>query len=106
MKEKDNNTDPPELLLPDYFDDRMAYEMTLKGWYPAEIRFSDGQITTFEFYDAVRLKQDIEEEFSQGTLFFAQTNIIIIPEVKIAAIKDVIEVLWRQGYFSNLKIKK
>jgi hypothetical protein len=105
MKENDNDINPPEILFPDYFDDRMAHEMTLKGWYPAKIKFMDGSISTFEFYDSVRLGQDIETEFSQGNLFFAQTNIIIVPKVTVAAIKDVISILWNQGYFSNIRNK-
>jgi hypothetical protein len=93
----------PELILPDSFSERTACEMTWKGYYPADIKLGDGSVIRLTFFDPVRLKQDVDDQFKEGDFYFAEPNLIIISEVKLETIKAAILSLWEEGFFSRLK---
>jgi hypothetical protein len=97
------NTILPELILPDNFSDRTACEMTWKGYYPVDVKLGDGSVIRLTFFDPGRLNQDICDQFKEGEFYFAEPNLIIIPEVKLETINAAILSLWEEGFFSRLK---
>ena len=55
------------------------------------------------FYDAVRLRQDLEEEAKLGTPFLAQPAMIVLTEVSLENMKIAVGRLRQEGYFARLK---
>lgn len=83
------------LTLPADFDD-YEWEVTAKGC------FSEAFLTVAEisyrlnFYDAIRLQQEIESALESGVMFF-EPNLLVIKAVDKAKIEEAVELLVRSG---------
>jgi hypothetical protein len=93
----------PQVIFPEGFDERAAFEAPLKGWLRARVESEDGCRYAVYFSDPIRLQQDLAEEVKLGRPCFAEPGLIILPEVTVEAIQDAVEFLWEQGFFAYLK---
>ena len=97
-------TELADLVLPDDYDERSAYETPLRGYLEgATVRLVDGSRYSVYFYDPVRLAQDLEEYAKLGRPFLAEPNLIVLPEVTEQAMRAAVERLAREGFFHKLK---
>lgn len=86
--------------LPSDFAD-YEWEVTAKGC------FSEARLTVAEksyrlnFYDVVRLGQEIESEFERGGLFF-EPNLVIVRSVTKAEMEGATEQLVQSGLVASL----
>jgi hypothetical protein len=91
------------VILPEGFDERAAFEANLKGWLSAQVELEDGDRYAVYFSDLIRLQQDLEENVKLGKPCFAEPGLIVLPEVTVEAVEGVVQILWNQGFFANLK---
>jgi hypothetical protein len=99
MKTRSN----PRVLWPAGFDERAVVETPLKGWLSATVELDDGCRYAVYFSDPIRLQQDLDEAIQHGKPCFAESGLIIVPEVTVQAIQDTVQFLWKQGFFASLK---
>jgi hypothetical protein len=99
------STNYPKLVLAEWFDDRVGIEMPYKGFFLAEVESEDGTRYEINFYDPVRLSQELNDYVSLGKPCFAEQNLIIVPKVTIEAINNSIQYLWEIGFFNFMKAK-
>ena len=78
-----SKTDFPRLILRDDFNERDAFEITQKGWFSASI--------------------ELEDYVKDGQPCLAEPNLIVVPEVTIAAIQESVRFLWQTGFLENIK---
>jgi hypothetical protein len=91
-------------VLPDWYDERAAFETPLKGWFDgASVRLADGACYAVIFYDPVRLAQTLEDDAREGRPFFAEPNLIVLNEVTEENMRAAVDALARQGFFQHLK---
>jgi hypothetical protein len=100
MKTRSN----PQVILPTGFDEQAAAEIPLKGWLSAQVELDDGHRYAVYFSDPIRLQQDVDEAVHEGKPCFAEPGLIIVPEVTMQAIEDAVQFLWKQGFFTHMKI--
>lgn len=98
--------DCPQVVFPDGFDERVAFEAPLKGWLSAHVVWADGRRCAVYFSDPVRLQQDLDENINLGTPFFAEPGLVVLPEVSVEAIQDAVRLLCAQGFFDHLKAER
>ena len=88
------------LALPADFDE-YEWEVTSKGY------FSDARITVADrhyrlnFYDPVRLNQEIESEFGRGAIFF-EPNLLVVQSVTRSNMERAVELLMKSGQVGSL----
>ena len=94
----------PEIQFPEGFDDRWEYEMPMKGYLNnVTVRLDSGSSFRVNFIDPVRLAQDLEVESKTGRAYFAETGLIVLPEITREAIALAVHGLWNEGFFDSLK---
>lgn len=93
----------PQILFPNGFDERIAFEAFSKGWICATVILPDGHRYVFLFVDPPRLQQDIHEQFESGASCFTEPGLVVIPEVTNTAIEKAVQFLWKHGSFAHLK---
>lgn len=93
----------PRLLLPADFDERAAFEITLKGWLSAEVETENGARFSVYFSDPERLRQDLEEAHAHGAPCLAEPGLVVLPEVTVEAAERAIQHLWQRGFFASLR---
>lgn len=82
-------------IFPEHFSDN-EWEVESKGcFFGAQIVVS-GRSYKLNFYDPVRLRQEIESEFSEGKVFF-EKNLIVIKLVTRLEMEKAAESLVRSG---------
>lgn len=80
----------PVLILPDYFDDLVAFETEEKG-YLCDVRVIFGrQEITVDFYDPVRLSQEVAADIERGRAFAVQ-NLLVIPKVTVDEMNKTVQ---------------
>ena len=90
----------PKLVGLDW-DEQTAWEIERKGWYEqAALQLDDGRLIPLSFYDPVRLRQELEADFSRGKRFFAEKNLVIVPQLTEESIVHAVEELITKGFFS------
>jgi hypothetical protein len=83
------------LDFPEGFDD-YASEVESKGWF-GEARLSfQGKRYRLNFYDPVRLGQEIEAEIRRGRLFF-EPNLLVIHSVTRSSMESAVVTLLGLG---------
>jgi hypothetical protein len=97
-------TRPPRVIFPDRYDDRAESEATARGYLNhVTVELDDGNRFELEFWDHVRLQQDLATLAESGQTVFAEPNMVILPEITTDAVKDAVQQLWRTGYFERLR---
>ncbi|HVA45094.1 MAG TPA: hypothetical protein VNH11_01800 [Pirellulales bacterium] len=86
------------------FDNRDAFNAIGAGYLGGVVvELDDGSRHPVVFYDAVRLRQDLEEEAKQGMPFLAEPGLIVLTEVSLENMKIAVSRLGQQGYFARFK---
>ncbi len=94
----------PEVVYPDGFDERWEYEMTARGYLGSvTVRTEGGLRFQVNFYDPVRLAQDLACEAESGRPYLAEPGLIVVPEVTTDAIRKAVEGLAKEGFFEALR---
>jgi hypothetical protein len=81
------------LTFPQGFDD-YASEVEAKGWFAEATLSFRGRQYRLSFYDAARLRQEIESEFQRGSIFF-EPNLVVLPAVTRQNMEKAIDTLIR-----------
>ncbi|GEM48511.1 hypothetical protein [Deinococcus cellulosilyticus] len=88
----------PVLLIPEDFTEQDWFNLSHKGWATFEVRHLE-HIYEIEFYDPVRLGQDLE---SMGNcLIFS--GLIVLKEVALPEILKALDLAEKEGLFKSLK---
>ncbi|MGH9840255.1 MAG: hypothetical protein ACREEM_15845 [Blastocatellia bacterium] len=95
--------DYPRILLPESFDERSAFEISMKGWLSAQVESEGGERYPVYFSDPVRLQQDLDDEMRRGGCCFAEPGLIVLPEVTVEAAQNAVRFLWREGFFKHIR---
>jgi hypothetical protein len=91
------------VLFPADYDAQSEYETPLRG-YLSEVEVElDGLRYRVFFIDPIRLEQELKANAGSGRCYFAEPNLIVLPEVTTESIKKAVEGLARDGYFQHLK---
>jgi hypothetical protein len=92
----------PQLTFKEKFDERLAFEVSQKGWCGiAAVELPEGGKVDVFFYSPTRLAQDLEADSKAGHPFVAEPGLIVVPDVTLAHMEAAIEQLYRQGYFEH-----
>lgn len=90
--------------FPEGYDERREYETPSRGYLSHVIvQLEDGARYQLFFIDPVRLQQELADDVRSGHEFFAEPNMIVLPEVTTGTIHKAVEGLLREKYFGNLK---
>jgi hypothetical protein len=93
----------PRLVLPEEYDDLDWSQITEKGWFEAEVELENSGKYKLNYYDPIRLKQDIDYYLSKGERYFDLPNLVVLPEITLNTIKESIRSLWEKGSFELFK---
>jgi hypothetical protein len=94
--------DYPKLHLPDWLDERSAFETQYKGYLShAEVELENGKRHRVFFIDPTRLQRNLDEEVKLGRPYFAEAGMIVLPVVTVEKAKEVIKSLWEIGFFEQ-----
>jgi len=88
------------LVFPEGFDD-YAWEVQAKGWFADAMLLSLGRQYRINFYDPVRLGQEIESEHKRGGVFFEQ-NLVVVQSVTRPNMEKAMNFLMESGQASSL----
>lgn len=84
-----------DLTLPEDFDE-YEWEVTAKGCFSEAFLMVSGTSYRLNFYDPIRLQQEIEDALESGVMFY-EPNLLVIKAVVKAKINDAVELLVRSG---------
>ncbi len=87
------------LIFPDGFDD-YAWELEAKGCFSEARLFLSGKYYRLNFYDPVRLGQEIESELARGVFFF-ESNLVVLEVVTRPNMEKAVEELVKSN---NIKL--
>lgn len=97
-------TVPYTIQLPEDYDAQSKYETPFRGYLSGVVvQLEDGSRYPLFFMDPVRLKQDLDASAKLGRSYLAEVNLIVLPEVTTASVKQAVQGLWQDGYFQHLK---
>ncbi|SFX46658.1 hypothetical protein SAMN03097694_2324 [Janthinobacterium lividum] len=88
------------LVFPDDFDD-YEWEVTAKGCFSEVFLTVTGICYRLSFYDATRLRQEIDSALDSGQMFF-EPNVLVIKKVDKEQMEKAAELLVRSGQVSLL----
>lgn len=77
------------------------WEVTARGCFSGAKMTVSGKEYRLNFYDAVRLGQEIESELQNGEMFF-EPNLVVIRSVTRVEMERAIEQLVRSGLVASL----
>lgn len=88
------------LSLPADFAD-YEWEVKAKGWFSEAWLIASGQRYRLNFYDVVRLSQEIESELDRTGVFF-EPNLVIVKTVTRSDMERAAELLTQSGQVASL----
>jgi hypothetical protein len=92
----------PKLMFKEKFDERLAFEVSRKGWCGiAMVELPEGGRVDVFFYSPERLAHDLEMDTKAGHPYVAEPGLIVVPEVTLAYMQVAVEQLHEQGYFEH-----
>ena len=98
-----DSTEFPKLHFREPLDEKLAWEISSKGWYSGLIvEIETGLRFSVFLYDAVRLAQDLQTEMGLGRPFIAEPGMIVIPEITEENIRAAVRQLHQEGWFNHL----
>jgi hypothetical protein len=93
----------PRLIFEHGFNDQDAYEAEGRGYLShVTVDLGAGRQYPVVFYDAVRLRQDIDEEAKVGTPYVAAPGMIVLAKVTVENMQRAVADLSRGDFFSRL----
>ncbi len=97
-----SNMTYPILHFREPFDDYVAWEVKLKGWYNGvTVEMENGSKYDVFFYDPTRLAQDLESETERS--YVAEVAMIVIPEITEANMRAAIQRLYEERWFDGFQ---
>jgi len=91
------------ILFPSDYDAQSEFETPLRG-YLSELEVElEGLRYRLFFVDPARLEQELKSNVVSGRPYFAEPNLIVLPEVTTEAIKTAVAGLAKDGFFQQLK---
>ncbi len=93
----------PRVIFYDGFGELDALDIRDKGWATAHVELENGTRYTLNFYDPVRLGQELEDDLKLGRPCLVELNLMVVPEVTVEAIQRSAQFLWQIGFFDDLK---
>ena len=87
-------------VLPDDFDD-YEWEVKAKGCFSETRLIISGKNYRLNFYDPVRLGQEIVREIETGSVFF-EPNVVVIKSVTRSDMQQAVETLLQSGQLTGL----
>ena len=98
-----DSTSFPKLHFREPLDDKLAWEISSKGWYSGLIvELENGLRFSVFLYDVARLSQDLQSEIGLGRPFIAEPGMIVIPEITEENIRTAVQRLHQEGWFNHL----
>ena len=89
--------------FPADYDAQSEFETPLRG-YLSEVEVEvEGLRYRLFFIDPVRLGKELKSNVESGRAYFAEANLVVLPEVSTEAIKKAVDGLARDGFFQHLK---
>ena len=83
------------LTLPEDFED-YASEVQSKGWFSGATLLFAGKLYRLNFYDPVRLAQDVESELEGQDTFF-EPNVVVVRSVTRENMRNAVGALIDRG---------
>ncbi|MBJ9704484.1 hypothetical protein [Acinetobacter calcoaceticus] len=80
-----------------------VWKIELKGCFEVDIQVFD-KLYTFNFYDPIRLKQNIEDDLRSDQYFFCE-NLVVLPKVNLRNIEKFIEDIIDTPYLLSFSTK-
>ncbi|MES2822757.1 MAG: hypothetical protein V4732_04075 [Pseudomonadota bacterium] len=90
-----------KLVLPDDFDD-YEWEVKSKGWFNGVAVIFQNKKYILNFYDPIRLSQEIGDELSDSDVFF-EDNLIVVHSVDRSQIEKAVDFLAKAERLTRLK---
>ena len=91
------------IVFPADYDAQSEFETPLRGYLSDVDVELEGLRYRLFFIDPVRLGQELKSNIDSGTSYFAEPNLIVLPEVTTEAIKEAVEGMARNGFLQHLK---
>lgn len=88
------------LHFPEDFD-TYEWEVEAKGWFSEARLNAFGKEYQLNFYDPVRLAQEIASEHERGAVFY-EPNLVVVKEVTRAAMEEAVDRLVSSGRVRSL----
>jgi hypothetical protein len=90
--------------FPEDYDAQSEYETPSRGYLSeVVVELEDHSRYKLFFIDPVRLQQDLAGEIELGQPYFAEPNLIVLPQVTTASVRQAVEGLVREKFFQHLK---
>lgn len=91
------------IAFPADYDAQSEFETPMRG-YLSEVEVeTDGSRYQLFFVDPVRLTQELKSNVDSGRPYFAEPNLIVLPEVTTEAIRKAVTGLAADGFFQQLR---
>ncbi len=94
---------PRVIIFDEDFDELRAFEMEQKGWATVHVELENGNRYRLNFYEPVRLGQELDDGIELGKPCFVELNLIVVPRVTVETIQQSVQYLLRIGFFDDLK---
>jgi hypothetical protein len=92
----------PRLIFEYSFDERTQEEARARGYLShVQVQLDNGNIYSIVFYDAVRLKQDLEEEVKLGLAFIAEPGMIVLEDITFECMQAAVDRLDQEKFFES-----
>lgn len=92
----------PRLIFKEEFDERLAFEVSQKGWCGiAMVELPEGGKVDVFFYSPEGLAYDLQTDSKAGHPYIAEPGLIVVPEVTLPYMEAAVEQLYKQGYFEH-----
>jgi len=88
------------LVFPGDFDD-YEWDVEAKGFFTEARLSASGKHYRLNFYDRVRLQQEIESQLQRGGVFF-EPNLVVVGSVTRSDMERAADVLMRSGQAASL----
>lgn len=92
-----------KLSFPEGFND-YEWELESKGWFNGALITCQGGNYRLNFFDPVRLIQEIEDELSSASLFIEE-NLVVVRSVNRDHMEKAVEYLMKSGKYRDLKLE-
>jgi hypothetical protein len=96
--------EPLTISFPEGYDSQAEFETPFRGYLrDVIVQLADGSRYQLYFIDLARLEQSLADNVQGGRPFYTEPGLVILPEVTTQAIREVVQGLWKEGYFRLIK---
>ncbi len=83
------------------FDERHQDEAKSRGFLSHVLVAVHGKYYPVEFYDTIRLTQDLEEMARHGKGYIADVGLIVLPELTLLNMESAVKQAHAEGFFDH-----